>query len=321
MARVRQALGKIKGGLKRARRPVLFVLAGIGAAVVAAVILLVGGALGVLWTFSRGDARATVTLPSDKGGPPIVLDIQGARLAQEMQKQATAGLVEATVDLYAGPFNIKVVSLNLSARIPLAALLGGGLPGGPPPVGLPFGGPGRPPSPGGPPPTTMGAAGQEGAIAGMLFGPLADRTLPDALSSVPAGELARVLGPDYRAILPQLYADDRVKTLAQVFAQDPQGFLQRVKQTMPRAQIEGMVQQSFPPFASMTSNDIQGLLPPDQIRAVLGDDYQAFLTRLSGGDPRKTLATAIADDPARLLELMTRLQDAAQRGALPTPLR
>jgi len=130
-----------------------------------------------------------------------------------------------------------------------------------------------------------------------------------------------MLGPDYQAILRQLYADDRTRTLAQVFLQDPQGFLQRVKQTVPRAQIEGMMQQSFQPFASMTSSDLQLLLPPDQLKAILGDDYQAVMARLSGGDPRKSLASAIAEDPTRLLELVPRLQDAARRGVLPLPMR
>lgn len=312
-----QFWNKLKGGLRRARRPVLYVLAGIGAFAVAVAVLFFGAAFGVLWALSSGGARATVSLPTGKDTPPIVLDVQSAGVGQELQKQALAGQVNTTLDVYAMPFGIKVVSVNLSAQIPLAALLGGALPGVAPNVPRPA--PGTPSGvlPQGSPPSTA-SGGQAFNAPELLFGPLANRTLQDAVASVPSSELTRLLGPDYQAILRQLYANDQMRTLGQLFAQDPQGFLQRVKQTVPRTQVEAMVQQAFQPLASMSTSDIQAMLPPDQLSAILGNDYKAFMDRMSGGDPRKTMASAIADDPTKLLDLLQRLDSAAQRGVLPS---
>ncbi|MEK7681319.1 MAG: hypothetical protein AAB369_00655, partial [Chloroflexota bacterium] len=121
--------GRLTGGLARARRPLVHVLAVIGGITVAVAVLFFGAAFGVLWALSSGGARATVSLPTGKDTPPIVLDVQSAGVGQELQKQALAGQVNTTLDVYAMPFGIKVVSVNLSAQIPLAALLGGALPG------------------------------------------------------------------------------------------------------------------------------------------------------------------------------------------------
>ncbi|GEM_PF-6014174 len=306
---------RLAGELARARRPLLYVLAAIGGITVAAVVLFFGAAFGVLWALSNGGARATVSLPSNRGAEPLVLDVQSARVGQELQKQALAGQVNTNVDVYAWPLGFRVLSVNLAAQIPLAALLSGGLPGGlassPRPVaGAPSGA-----TTGAPPATRAGA--QAFSAPDLLFGPLASKTLQDALASVPSSELSGLLGGAYQAILPGLYDGNQGMTLAQVFARDPQTFLQRVKQSVPRAQLEATIQKSFQPLASMSVSDLQAMLPPDQLRAILGDDYKAFMDRMSGGDPRRSLAQVIADDPTKLLDLLPRLDSAAQRGVLP----
>ncbi|MDO8751378.1 MAG: hypothetical protein Q7K03_09600 [Dehalococcoidia bacterium] len=299
---------RLAGGLARARRLLFYVLAVIGGITVAAVVLFFGAAFGVLWALSSGGARATVSLPSNRGAEPLVLDIQSARVGQELQKQALAGQVNTTLEVYAWPLGFRVLSVNLAAQIPLASLLSGGLPGGLP--GVPS------PAPGAPPATRAGA--QAFSAPDLLFGPLANKTLQDALASVPSSELTSLLGGAYQAILPGLYDGNQGMTLGQVFARDPKGFLQRVKQFVPRTQLEATVQRSLQPLASMSVSDIQAMLPPDQLRAILGNDYKAFMDRMSGGDPRKTMASAIADDPTKLLDLLQRLDSAAQRGVLPT---
>ena len=308
--------GRLTGGLARARRPFVYALAVIGGITVAVVVLLFGAAFGVLWALSSGGARATVSLPSNRGAEPLVLDIQSARVGQELQKQALAGQVNTTVEVYAWPLGFRVLSVNLAAQIPLASLLGGGLPGGlstgPRPA------PGTPSGAATGAPPAAGTGAQAFSAPDLLFGPLASKTLQDALASVPSSELSGLLGGAYQAILPGLYDGNQGMTLGQVFARDPQTFLQRVKQFVPRAQLEATIQKSFQPLASMSVSDIQAMLPPDQLRAVLGDDYKAFMDRMSGGDPKKTLAQAIADDPTKLLDLLPRLDSAAQRGVLPT---
>ena len=304
------------GGLARARRLLLYVLAVIGGITVAVVVLFFGAAFGVLWALSSGGARATVTVPSGRDAPPLVLDIQSARVGQELQKQALAGQVNTTLEVYAWPLGFRVLSVNLSAQIPLASLLSGGLPGGLP--GGPSPAPGAPTgAPTGAQPAA-GAGGQAFSAPDLLFGPLASKTFQDALASVPSSELTSLLGSNYQAILPRLYDGNQGMTLGQVFARDPQTFLQRVKQFVPRTQLEATVQRSLQPLAAMSVSDIQAMLPPDQLRAILGDDYKAFMDRMSGGDQKKTLAQVIADDPTRLLELLQRLDSAAQRGVLPT---